>query len=160
MIKTRYIAAAVLLAVGVCGLPSFKVPQVTSSITIEEPSEKMKSAVKAVAKVAARMNSIDRLWFQSIYKNASVVMRADGLCEEPVMTTMSSARAVHVAILEFIWRGLAKNESGKFDGLSEAVEEAFLTVVGTEHRAMTPALRAELSSLYDAIAWAGLGKDE
>ena len=159
MIKTRYIAAAVLLAVGVCGLPSFKVPQVTSSITIEEPSEKMKSAVKAVAKVAARMNSIDRLWFQSIYKNASVVMRADGLCEEPVMTTMSSARAVHVAILEFIWRGLANN-SGKFDGLSEAVEEAFLTVVGTEHRAMTPALRAELSSLYDAIAWAGLGKDE
>lgn len=160
MIKTRHIAAAVLLAVGVCGLPSLSVPRVSSSITIEEPSEKMKSAVRGVAKVAARMNSIDRLWFQSIYRNASVVMRADGLCDEPVMTTMSSARAVHVAILEFIWRGLANNPSGKFDGLSEAVEDAFSTVVGDEHRAMTPALRAELSSLYDAIAWAGLGKDE
>lgn len=160
MSKTvRLAVAAALVAYAVLGTPrvsSFNVPGVVES----EPSQAMKSQVRQVAKIASQMNAIDRLWMQYIYTNASNVVEADGTKEPAVIVTTEGLRAVHVAILKFIWKGMAGNPPGKYEGLSDAIDSVFKATVGDTQRAMTPDMRRKVCEMFDAIAWAGLGKDE
>lgn len=156
----RIVAALLLAAVGAFGVPSLpKFGEGTSSVS-REPSEAMKSAVKPVVRVVRNMSAIDRLWLQNIYGNAAKVVAADGIVEPPVIVTTEGLRAIHVAILKFIWRGMAGNPPGEYEGLSEAINGAVEEVLGDEQRSLTPDLRAKAVEVFDAIAWAGLGKDQ
>jgi hypothetical protein len=155
----RTAAAAVLLAVGVFGVPLPNMSGV-SLVSISEPSAEMKSVVQPVVKVVSRMSAVDRLWLQQIYSNFSKVVAADGLVDEPVVTTTDGLRAIHVAVLSFIWRGMAENSPGKYKGLAEAVDEAMKTVISEDSRQLTPEDRKAAVDLCEAIAWAGLGKDQ
>ena len=156
----RTLAAVVLLAYAAFGVPNVERPQPQVSVSIREPSQAMKSSVKPVVKVVSRMSPIDRLWLQNIYANAAKVVASDGTVEPSVINTTESLQAVHVAILRFIWRGMADNAPGEYAGLKEAIESAISGVIGDESRVLTPELRAKAVEVFDAIAWAGLGKDE
>jgi hypothetical protein len=129
------------------------------TLSVREPSTQMKAEVSPVAKVVAGMSSIDRLWLQYIYQNASRVVQADGDSQSPTIVTTDGLRAVHVAILQFIWKGLADNSPGKYPALKDAIETVFTSTLGDARRPVTPELRAKAAELFDAIAWAGLGKD-
>lgn len=156
----RIAIAIVLAAVGVFGIPDM--PSMSSSVpsvAVKEPSEAMKLVVAPVVRVVRTMSPLDRLWLQEIYTKASDVVKADGIVDPPVITTTAGLRAIHLAILKFIWKGLAGNNAGEVQGLSDAIESAIVEVIGDEHRQMTPELRAKAVELFDAIAWAGLGKD-
>ena len=155
----RIATAVALAAIGLFGIPDMSAVSSVPSVSVKEPSEAMKNVVAPIVRVASRMNAIDRLWLQEIYSNAAKVVSADGAVEPPVITTTAGLRSVHFAILKFIWKGLAGNPSGEVQGLSDAIESAIVEVVGDEHRQMTPELRAKAAELFDAIAWAGLGKD-
>lgn len=154
----RIVLAIVLAAYGLFGLPSF--PRPASSVSVSEPSREMKAVVKPVVRVVSKMSAIDRLWLKTIYANAAKVVAADGLVDPQVIRTTEGLRAVHVAILKFIWRGMADNKPGEYEGLSEAIEAPVGEVVGGEQRNLTPELRAKAAEVFDAIAWAGLGKDQ
>ena len=119
----------------------------------------MKVEVSPVAKIVSKMNSIDRLWLQNIYLNAAKVVKVDGVVEPSVITSTEALRTVHLAIIKFIWRGLAENKPGDYEGLREAVDTVFNDVVGDSQKTMTPELRAKAVEMFDALAWAGLGKD-
>ncbi len=154
----RTVAAVALIAVGLLGLPSL--PDVQPSVSVSEPSEDMKTAVKSVVKVAAKMSPIDRLWLQNIYENFAKVVSADGIVEEPTITSTDSLRAVHVAVLKFIWRGMADNSPSKYEGLAEAIDDAMNSAISDDSRPLTPEMRTKAAELCKAIAWAGLGKDQ
>jgi hypothetical protein len=128
-------------------------------VVVPEPSRAMRTEVQPVARVVARMNIIDRLWLNYIYGNAARVVAADGVVEPQVIVTTEGLRAVHIAILKFIWRGLADNSPGEYDGLSEAINRVFNEVIGDERRGLTPELRSKAVEMFEALAWAGLGKD-
>jgi hypothetical protein len=156
----RIVFAILLTAFGLFGLPDM--PSMSSStpgVSVKEPSEAMKKVVSPVVRIVTKMNAIDRLWLQNIYQNASKVVSADGIVEPPVISTTAGLRAIHVAILKFIWKGMAGNPPGQYEGLSDAIESAMDEVIGDEHRQLTPELRSKAAELFDAIAWAGLGKD-
>lgn len=162
MKRTRIIAALLLAAFGVFGMPSlpkFSVA-VPSSVVVREPSEAMKSTVKPVVRAVSKMSAIDRLWLKTIYSNAAKVVAADGVVEPQVIVTTEGLRAIHVAILKFIWRGMAENPPGEYEGLSEAIEGAVDEVLGEDQRSLAPELRSKAVEVFDAIAWAGLGKDQ
>lgn len=154
----RTIAAVALMAVGLFGLPSL--PVVRPSVSVSEPSEEMKIAVKPVVKVVSKMSPLDRLWLQNIYENFAKVVAVDGVVDETAITSTDSLRAVHVAVLKFIWKGLAENAPSKYDGLAEAIDEAMSSVISDESRPLTPEMRKSAVELCKAIAWAGLGKDQ
>ena len=156
--NVRSVACVALVAVGLFGVPS--VPQFTSSVSVSEPSPQMKSVVAPVAKVVQRMNIADRLWLQYIYQNCARVVKADGIVDTPTIVTTEGLRAVHRAVLKYIWAGMAGNVPGKYEGLSKAIDEAVVSVIGEEQKQITDDLRAEAVELFDAIAWAGLGKDQ
>lgn len=155
----RVAVAVVLVAIGVFGIPDIRTAGRGPSVSVKEPSEAMKLVVAPVVRAVSRMNAVDRLWLQDIYTNASKVVTADGVVEPQVITTTSGLRAIHVAILKFIWKGMAGNPPGQYEGLSESIDAAMNEVIGDDHRQLTPELRAKASELFDAIAWAGLGKD-
>jgi len=157
-VNFRIIAAVALLAVGLFGLPSL--PVVQPSLSVSEPSEEMKTAVKPVVKIVAKMSPIDRLWLQNIYQNFAKVVAADGVIEESTITSTDSLRAVHVAVLKFIWKGMANNSPSKYEGLADAIDDAMNSVISDDSRPLTPEMRKSTVDLCEAIAWAGLGKDQ
>ena len=151
----RYVIAAILLLVAVLGIPSRK----TAQVDVPTPPVDMQEVIKPLLPVVAKMSVIDRFWMQEAYTNAARIVRADRTVAEPAITTTGKARAVHVTVLDFVWRGLAGNQPGKYPDMSAAIESAFVSVVGDKERIMTPELSEKLAALFDAIAWAGLGKD-
>jgi len=158
----RVIVAVLLAAYGAFGIPSLpSLPvQAEAEVSVQEPSSQMKALVRPLVRVVSRMNPLDRLWLQYIYSNAAKVVSADGLVEPKVIVTTEGLRAVHVAILKFIWRGMAENTPGEYDGLKESIETIFNDTIGDTQRALTADLRAKAVEMFEAISWAGLGKDE
>jgi hypothetical protein len=157
------VAIAVALAfLAVAGVPQFESgpTPAPAPVRVQEPSPEMRAAVRPVVLAVSSMSMIDRLWLQYIYTNAARVVQEDGTAEAgPVIATTDGLRGVHIAILRFIWKGLAENEPGKYPALRDAIESAFDTAIGKSRRPMTPELRAKVVELFGAIAWAGLGKD-
>lgn len=156
------VAVAVALAfVAVAGVPQFESGHSDPPpVRVQEPSPEMKEAVRPLVPVVASMSMVDRLWLQYIYSQAARVVKTDGVADGgPVIQTTDGLRAVHIAILRFIWKGLADNQAGKYPQLRDAIESAFDSVVGKSRRPLTPELRAKVVELLEAIAWAGLGKD-
>jgi hypothetical protein len=157
--KWRAIVAIVLVAIGLFGVP--KMPSGSQQLVqTKEPSKEMKASVAAVARVAKDMSIVDRLWLQYIYMNCGKVVLADGLVDQPTIVTTEGLRAVHRAVLKFIWKGMAGNTPNKYVGLAQAIDDAVVSVIGDEQKPLTEALRGEAIEVFDAIAWAGLGKDE
>lgn len=156
----RTVLAVALVAVGLFGVPKVPVPAWPSLIQVQEPSQKMKDSVSGVVKVVQSMSIVDRLWLQYIYVNCGKVLKADGMVEDKTIVTTESLRAVHRAVLKFIWKGMADNKPNKYEGLAKAIDDAVMSVVGTENKPITEELRQEAIAVFDAIAWAGLGKDE
>jgi hypothetical protein len=152
----RNIVALLLVAFAVFGTPSLPLP--SPDVVVKEPSVEMKTQVRQVTKVASQMSAIDRMWLNYIYINAAKVVEADGL--DSVITTTEGLRAVHVGILKFIWKGMAGNPPEKYEGLRSAIEQVFVSTMGDDRRTLTPDLRRKACEMFDAIAWAGLGKDE
>jgi hypothetical protein len=155
-IARRALAAALFVfALGGLPLPG---PSI-AVLSVKEPTESMKSEIKPVARAVSSMSAIDRLWLQYIYQNAAKIVTQDGESSEPSMDTTDGLRAVHISVLAYIWRGLADNQPGKYPQLKDAIEAAFDGTIGDDRRVLTPELRAKAAELFEAIAWAGLGKD-
>lgn len=153
----RNAVAVGLLLVAVCGTPS--VPHFSGTpAQTTEPSDSMKATIRPVLKVVQTMNAIDRLWLNHIYTNAADVVKIDGVIDPPVMTTTEGLRAVHVSILKFIWRGMADNQPGKYPGLKEAIDSVVTEAIGDTRKPLTPELRQKACEVFEAIAWAGLGR--
>ena len=150
----RTLVALLLIAFALFGFPSGKPP-----VSLSEPSAEMREAVQPVVRVASGMSAIDRLWLRQIYENTAKVVEIDGEVAEPVVTSISTLRAIHVAVLKFVWRGMADNRPNKYEGLSKAIDAAIESVIGSEDGPVTPELRKRAVEVYEAIAWAGLGKD-
>lgn len=155
------VAIAVALAfVAIAGVPQFERSQPSTVRVQEEPHPEMKDAVRPVVLAVSSMSIVDRLWLQYIYTRAADVIEKDSLAEGgPVIETTDGLRGVHIAILRFIWGGLADNKPGKYPLLRDAIESSFDSTLGTSRRAMTPELRTRAAELFRAIAWSGLGKD-
>lgn len=155
----RLVLGASLLALAVFGLPDIAAFHHVPATSIQEPTAEMKSIVAPVVKVVSTMSIADRLWLKTIYENTAKVVEVDGESGEPVVSTTEGLRAVHVAVLKFVWRGLAENRPNKYEGLAKAIDDAIEAAIGNDAVALTPDLRSRAVEVYEAIAWAGLGKD-
>lgn len=156
--KARAIVAVVLLAVALFGVPNVSGLFTPPRVEVKEPSDQMKDTIKPLVRIVAKMSPIDRVWLNTIYANAARVVEADGIVEPQTISTTESLQAVHVAILKYIWIGMAQNKPGEYEGLSEAVEAAITEVIGDTSKPMTPELRRKAAEVFEAIAWAGLGR--
>lgn len=153
MTNLRTAVAVALAMFAILGPPQRHQPAISPVIVTTPPTE-MQAAVTRVRVAARSLSSDERGWIQGIYLNAAKVVERDGKDESPQIRTTAGLQAVHVAIISFVWNGVAGKEPGKNPELRDAIETAFLSTVGDDHIALSESLRRDAVGVFRAIAWA------
>lgn len=163
--KMKNLIAIALLLFALFGLPkvgndSGPTPSVVPTITVPEPSKEMKSQVEKIAAIMRSANIIDRMAWGQIWAKAAKAVAADSTDDRIIWKDTNQLRNFTETALRIGWRRLGGNASGKYAGLSEAVEAAFGAVLSDRVQSVTPELRKKYVDLCNAIAWAGVGRDQ
>ena len=157
--NVRTIAGLALVYVAVYGLPDVQIPTIPTpsaptTPTVETPSMEMQQAVAGVAEICERMDTFDRLVWMATWEDAAAIVGGDSEEVSVEFENTLGLRLWQENCFEVAWSRIAK-ASGKYKGLGEAVEQAFVDVIGTEVRPMDAELVDDVLDLYHALAWAG-----
>jgi len=163
----RTFIATILLFFAVFGLPDFggdaappqPQPQ-PAAIVIPEPAKEMKDAVAGIAAIMKDVPMSDRMMWASVWSKAARAVEADSKDTKVVWSTTEKLKQFTETAIRIGWKRLGGNQTGKFEGLSAAVEAAFKTIMTTRAQDVTPELRKKYVDLCYAIAWAGVGRDQ
>jgi hypothetical protein len=153
-VSIRTIAGLALVYVALYGLPKIDVPSLPlpqpSPVApdIEEPSKMV------VAKICEQMDAFDRLVWMSTWEEAAGIVAGDSETASVEFQNTLGMQVWQESVFDIAWRRMAK-ASGKYKGLGEAVEQAFVDTFGTEVRPVTPDMLEDICDLYEALAWAG-----
>jgi hypothetical protein len=154
---TRTAAAGLIVAAawGKVPMPSFDV-QPARRVQVETPSDAMRKVVSPIADALKAAPMSDRMLWAELWNKAALVAAGDAISTEVVFTDTRAMRLFTVLALDIGWRRIGVNKPGQFEGLREATEAAFASVIGTSEVPVTKELRAKYAELARAIAWAGL----
>lgn len=154
--NARTVAAFGLLYVAFYGLPQIDLPSLPqpSAPAIKEPSVSMQKAVSAVANICEEMDSFDRLVWMATWEEAAEVIDGTSDVMEVEFTSTLGLQVWQQSIFDIAWRRLAK-ASGKYKGLSAAVEQAFADTIGVDIKPVDESMLEDVAELYHALAWAG-----
>jgi len=153
----RLIAACVLLAIAICGVPSMI--SVQDEATIDTPDEAMQMVTNDVARIMRQASPVDRCLWAQVWSKVAVTANGDATDTTVVFVDTGALRAFQIIALNVAWKRLNGNETGKYAGLGEACEKAFNdTFGGKEVQPVTPAIRAKFVALANALAWCGINK--
>lgn len=159
MKQLRFIVAIVLAYVAVMGVPSLPQPQpLDVPVVVEPPAPHMQARVKDVAAALANASIVDRMIWAETWTKAVLVVSGDATVNPPAFTDTKAIREFNRIALSIAWRRIAGNPPGKYDGLAEATEAAFVATLGLESRPVTPDMRRDYAELCRALAWAGLNR--
>ena len=152
----RLIAACVLLAIAICGVPS--ILSVQDEATIETPDDAMRLVTDDVHRIMRQASDIDRALWAQVWAKVAVTAAGDSDSVEIVFSDSRALRAFQIIALNIAWKRLAGNQTGKYAGLGEACEKAFDDTLGKDAQPVTPAIRAKFVALANALAWCGINK--
>ena len=156
----RAIAGLALIYVAIYGLPEVEIPSLPLpqpspvAPSIEEPSKMLQERVAGVAKICEQMDAFDRLVWMSTWEEAAEIVAGDSETASVEFENTLGLRAWQESVFQIAWQRLAK-ASGKYPGLGEAVERAFVDTFGTDVTPVTDAMIDDICELYEALAWAG-----
>ena len=156
----RTIAGLALVYVALYGLPSVQIPSLPlpqpSPVApdIKEPSKMLQERVAGVAKICEQMDAFDRLVWMSTWEEAAEIVAGDSETASVEFQNTLGMQVWQESVFDIAWRRMAK-ASGKYKGLGEAVEQAFVDTFGREVRPVTPDMLEDICDLYEALAWAG-----
>ena len=155
------IAAAVLIIAAAWGkvpLPSLALPAAVPSVVVDKPSDAMQVTVKPVAAAMAGMNAVDRAIWADAWSKAALVVAGDVAAKEVAFTDTRSLRLFTALALDIAWRRIGRHAPGENEGLRNAVEAVYGSVIGDEEVPVTRDLRERYAEMAKAIAWAGIGR--
>jgi len=152
----RLIAACVLLAIAICGVPSMLTVQ--DEATIDTPEEAMRLVTDDVHRIMRGASDVDRALWAQVWAKVAVTANGDATDTTVVFVDTGALRAFQIIALNVAWRRLAGNEKGKYAGLGEACEKAFNDTLGKDVQPVTPAIRAKFVALANALAWCGINR--
>lgn len=154
----RTLIGLALIYVAVSGMPQIDLPSLPTpqpqAPKLETPSVEMRRAVEDVAKICERMDGFDRLVWMNTWHDAAKVVSGESDTLEVEFENTLGLQVWQQSIFDIAWRRIAK-ASGKYDGLGDAVEQAFVDTIGLEVRAVDDETLEQVCNLYEALAWAG-----
>lgn len=154
----RNLIALACLYVAFSGLPSgLSIPSLPSpgGADVEVPTVRLRDAVAGVANVAKNMSGFDRQVWMATWSEAARLVdgeRIDG-ASISFQDTLG-LRAYTSIVMDIAWKRLA-GASGKYEGLADAVEEAFSETIGNDVKPFDEATKRQTVELFKALAWAG-----
>jgi hypothetical protein len=153
----KIIAALVLAAIAAFGVPASPEAK-PAPAPVVVPSADMQAAVADVHKALLHANAVDRALWAEVWAKSAKVVAGDAVETEVIFSDTRALRTYNVIALRIAWRRLGGNVAGKYPGLSEATEKAFVGVLGTDVKPVTPELRQRYVDLCNALSWCGAGK--
>lgn len=154
----RTLIGLALIYVAVSGMPQIDLPSLPipqpQGPKLERPSVEMRNAVEDVAKICERMDGFDRLVWMNTWADAAEVVSGESDTMSVEFENTLGLQMWQQSIFDIAWRRLAK-ASGKYEGLGDAVEQAFVDTIGLEVRAVDDETLEDVCELYEALAWAG-----
>ena len=152
----RLIAACVLVAIAICGVPSM--PTMRPEATVETPDAAMQMITQDVHRIMRAASVVDRALWAQVWAKVAITANGDATDTEVVFSDTRALRAFNVIALNIAWKRLAGNQTGKYAGLGEACEKAFNDALGKDIQPVTPAVRAKFVALANALAWCGINR--
>lgn len=162
----RIFIATLLLLFAVFGIPDVGTKPtpdpvvVTPKIRVAEPSQEMKDAVAGIASAMKDASIADRMTWAQVWAKAGMAVKADSTDTKVVWGDTNKLRQFTETALRIGWRRISGNHKGKYEDLRAAVEVAFNKILSLRNQNVTPELREKYVALCDAVAWAGIGRDQ
>lgn len=150
--QLRTILAAVLCAVALFGEPAFEwvkknnvdIVNIAPNATVNEPSLENKELVDNIVKIDFSKEDVDLV--SCFFLELADVVGDD---DKIIKTTGQFANFnVMAGILHF-----DTDFTGKYEGLSDAVEYAVQNTIGLEDQSLTDSKRQDLVDVLEAVAW-------
>lgn len=154
----RITAAGLLIAAAWGKVPMPRLPAAPARISVETPSDEMKTLVQPIADALRGASAVDRALWAEVWTKAGVVAAGDAVTTEVVFTDSRSLRAFTALAIDIGWRRIGGHVPGSNEPLRKAVEAAYGAAVGTDVVPVTSDVRARYVAFCKAVAWAGVGK--
>ena len=149
------IALAIILGyVAVFGVP---VPRSPAPVvpSIDTPSTTLRAAVQPVVDVMRGASAPDRALLADLFVKTGGVVAGDKDGEQLFADTRALREYVRIAST-IGWSRLGGNAAGKYAGLGAAIEQAFVSTMGLESKAVGASERQKFGDLCEAVGWAAL----
>ena len=120
------------------------------------------SAVEAkwtsdVQRLLPRITAGDRAYLSRFYSALEFVIQRDGKSKSPVLTNTDKFATFHGGSLRL---AVDRQDVGKYPGLGEAIDQAFVAANGPDVVDIDSAARENLAAACNALAWAFLVRGE
>jgi hypothetical protein len=150
----RAVAAGLILWAAWGNLPSLpSLP--TRPVTVDLPSESMRSTVQPVADALRSLPASDRALWREVWSKAGVVVAAESTALQPAFRDTRELRAFTAVALDIAWRRIGGHAPGSHESLRGAVEASYKAVLGSDDVPVTADTRGRYVELAKALAWAG-----
>ena len=150
----RLALAIILGYVAVFGVPVPRSPAPVAP-SIDTPSTTLRAAVQPVVDVMKGASSADRALLADLFVKSGNVVSADTDADKLFPDTRSLREFTRIAST-IGWSRLGGNAAGKYSGLGAAIEQAFVSTMGLEAKAVGASERQKFGDLCEAVGWAAL----
>lgn len=152
MIPVRYIVAAALLFFAWKGATlEFPWPPAGApAIKSPRPDAATMAWAKEAGAKARTMLHTDRLYLAKLYDAMAFVIRRDGDRSDPIIKSNDEFVSFHAASLRL---AIDKESVGKYPGLGEAIDQAFVSAIGTDSVPLDADTRRKLIDACAALSW-------
>lgn len=159
-IEVRHIVAAVLLLFAWKGseLDLSWPPAPNTTIAAPTPAKEFRQWADPVKALVPKMLPADRIYLAHLYDAMAFVLLRDRDRETPIIGTTEAFANFHGGTLDL---AIDKAKVGRYPGLAEAIDQTFLTAVGTdEPRALTADEKQRLIVACGVLSYTfGIGRD-
>ncbi len=152
----RIAAAGLLIAAAWGKVPLPTLPTAPARVTVEAPSDEMKTLVQPIAEALRGASPVDRALWADVWTKVAVVAAGDAVTTEVVFTDSRSLRAFTALAVDIAWRRIGQHVPGSNESLRKAVETAYGAALGSDVVPVTADLRGRYVAFCKAVAWAGV----
>jgi len=125
-------------------------PVPVSAIKVPKPEPELMKLAADVGKILPKMTPTDRRYLAHFYDAMAFVLLRDGDREKPIISDTDKFSAFHGGSLRL---AIDKSDVGKYDGLGEAIDMAFIKANGADVLKVDEKVRRNLVVACGVLSW-------
>jgi hypothetical protein len=125
-------------------------PVPVSDIKVPKPEPELMQLAADVGKILPKMTPADRRYLAHFYDAMAFVLLRDGEREKPIIADTERFAAFHGGSLRL---AIDKSDVGKYDGLGEAIDMAFIKANGADVLKVDEKVRRNLVVACGVLSW-------
>lgn len=128
------------------------------SPSVAAPPADLRGLAAPLRDVLPKMTPKDRLYLASFYDALGEILQNDSDRDVPIISDTEKFAAFHAGSLRV---AIKRSDVGKYAGLGEAIDLAFVNAVGADVQPLSPEVRSKLVAACGVLSWAfSIGRDQ